>query len=43
MSLRRNMKEKARDQFDEAMMIARKIGSEKMVQLLAKRVGMVLD
>ena len=40
---RRNMKEKARDQFDEAMMIARKIGSEKMVQLLAKRVGMVLD
>jgi tetratricopeptide (TPR) repeat protein len=37
--IRRGMQEKARPQFDEAMEVAKKIGCEKRVQALAKRVG----
>jgi len=39
---RRGLREKAQDQFDEAMKVANKIGCEKRVQLMAKRVGIAI-
>ena len=40
---RRGLQEKARGQFDKAMKVALRIGCEKRVQLLAKRVGIALE
>jgi predicted ATPase len=39
----RRLQERARDQFNEAMKVAMRIGCEKRVQILAKRVGIVPD
>ena len=40
---KRGIRERAREQFDEAMNVAKRIGCEKRVQLFAKRVGIVVD